>query len=102
MLPGQDHPIHHHMRKEETFQVLYGEMAVHLNGNDMALKPGEMLIVEREAKHSFSSKEGCIFEEISTTHFKNDSFYEDERVGENEKRKTQVTFWSDWLEKEIV
>ena len=102
LLPGQDHPIHHHMRKEETFQVLYGEMAVHLNGNDMALKPGEMLIVEREAKHSFSSKEGCIFEEISTTHFKNDSFYEDERVGENEKRKTQVTFWSDWLEKEIV
>ena len=39
--------------------------------------------------HSFSSKDGCVFEEISTTHYKDDSYYE-----ENEKlvtpRKTEI------------
>ncbi len=102
LLPGQQHPIHHHVKKEETFQVLYGSMSVNIDGKGRDMEAGDMLTVERDVKHSFSSKDGCIFEEVSTTHFKDDSFYQDQKIINNENRKTQMTFWSDWLKKEIV
>lgn len=101
LLPGQNHPIHYHSKKEETFHVLYGDMSVHLDGLDKECKAGEMVTVERDKKHSFSSKSGAIFEEISTTHYKDDSFYDDKNVINNKNRKTALTFWSDWLFKEI-
>lgn len=97
LLPGQNHPVHHHVKKEETFQVLYGSMTVHLNGSTKVLKAGELVTVERGMKHNFSSEEGAVFEEISTTHFKNDSFYDDLNVMENKNRKTEMTFWADWF-----
>lgn len=101
LLPGQNHPTHYHSKKEETFHVLFGDMSVHLDGEDKTCKTGDMVIVERGKKHSFSSKHGAIFEEISTTHFKDDSFYDDEEVIKNTDRKTALTFWSDWLLKPI-
>ncbi len=101
LLPGQNHPFHYHVKKEETFHVLYGSMDVVVGKETKFLKAGNMLTVEREVNHSFSSKEGVIFEEISTTHYKNDSFYEDERVTNNKDRKTELTFISDWLYKPI-
>lgn len=101
VLPGQDHPVHRHVKKEETFQVLYGELRIDLDGQERTLKPGDLVTVEREAKHGFRSETGCIFEEISTTHFKDDSLYEDGAVARNTERKTQMTFWSDWLQKEV-
>ena len=101
LLPGQKHPNHYHVKKEETFNVLYGSMQVNLDGEKKSLKAGDMLTVERKANHSFSSENGCIFEEVSTTHYKNDSFYEDEEVTKNKDRKTQMTFWLDWLYKDV-
>ena len=100
-MPGQNHPFHYHVKKEETFHVLYGDMEVNVAGKAQTLKAGDMLTVERNANHSFSSKNGCIFEEVSTTHYKNDSFYEDQKVIDNKDRKTAMTFRSDWLYKEI-
>ena len=41
-----------------------------------------------------------MFEEVSTTHYKDDSFYEDEKIMENRERKTELTFWTDWLTSE--
>ncbi|MBF0558427.1 MAG: N-acetylneuraminate synthase family protein [Nitrospirae bacterium] len=101
LLPGQNHPIHYHSKKEETFHVLFGDMGVHLDGVDKECKAGDMIIVERGKKHSFSSKKGAIFEEISTTHYKDDSFYDDKEVINNTNRKTALTFWADWLLKPI-
>ena len=101
LLPGQKHPIHFHSKKEETFHVLFGDMFVHLDGQERECKTGDMVIVERDKKHSFSSKNGTIFEEISTTHYKDDSFYDDKNVINNKNRKTALTFWSDWLFKTI-
>lgn len=101
LLPGQEHPSHHHEKKEETFQVLYGNMKLNLDGKEKLLKPGDMQTVERKASHSFSSDKGCIFEEVSTTHYKDDSFYKNEEVKNNKNRKTYLTFWADWLSKEI-
>ncbi|MBU0502556.1 MAG: N-acetylneuraminate synthase family protein, partial [Candidatus Margulisbacteria bacterium] len=101
LLPGQKHPFHYHVKKEETFQVLYGDMEVKIGDETKSLKAGDMLTVEREVNHGFSSETGCVFEEVSTTHYKNDSFYEDQRVVANDNRKTEMTFWSDLLVKDI-
>lgn len=101
LLPEQKHPLHFHEKKEETFQVLYGEMEVKIGDEEKAMKAGDMLTVERKVNHSFSSKTGCVFEEVSTTHFKDDSFYADAAVAKNKDRKTAMTFWSDWLTKQV-
>lgn len=97
LLPGQKHPVHHHVKKEETFQVLYGSMNVNLQGEEKEMNTGDILTVERGVEHSFSSEEGAIFEEVSTTHYINDSYYVEKEITENEYRKTKMTFWSDWL-----
>lgn len=95
VFPGQKHPTHTHKQKEETFHILYGNIDFELNGVAKQGKAGDIMTVERGIAHSFSSKDGAIFEEISTTHFKNDSFYKDESIMNNKNRKTQLTYWVD-------
>jgi sialic acid synthase SpsE/mannose-6-phosphate isomerase-like protein (cupin superfamily) len=91
VLPGQTHPVHFHKKKEETFVVLNGELFVTLNGKKHKLGKGDVMTVERGAAHSFYSDKGCVFEEISTTHYKDDSYYEDMDSFVN-PRKTEVHF----------
>lgn len=93
MLPGQRHPEQYHQQKEETFHLLYGELQVQLDGEEEVLKPGDVLTVERGVKHAFWSKNGAIIEEISSTHFVNDSYYTDESINLNPNRKTQLTYF---------
>lgn len=102
LLPGQSHPDHHHVKKEETFHVLAGSMTLELNGETRQVGPGNMVTVERGAEHSFASEEGVIFEELSTTHFANDSFYGDRKVQNNPMRKTQLVFRASWLAGEAL
>ena len=97
VLPGQSHPVHLHKKKEETFQVLYGNVTITVNDVSKECKRGDLVIVERGARHSFSSVEGAVFEEISTTHYVDDSFYDDERIVLNADRKSNMTFRSDWM-----
>ncbi len=94
-LPGQQHPLHYHRKKEEAFQVLYGELTVTLEGKEKQLFPGDVIIVPRGAWHSFKSTKGAIFEEISTTHFNDDSFYADQKIASlpREVRKTKLQNW---------
>lgn len=101
MIPGQKHPSHYHVKKEETFQVLYGEVIINIHGNEKVYKPGDIVVVERGEKHSFSTMSGAVFEEVSTTHFVGDSYYDDQSIIANKNRKTEMTFWSDWLTKPI-
>mgnify|MGYP001608836494 CR=1 FL=1 len=102
LIPEQNHPVHHHIKKEETFHVLYGDVALNLNGVEKEYKAGDMVVVERGIRHSFRSNGGAIFEEISTTHYAGDSYYEDEEILKNTNRKTEMTFWTDWLKKPIL
>lgn len=101
LLPGQKHPSHYHVKKEETFQVLYGDLAINIDGTEREYKPGEIVVIERGVKHSFRTKSGAVFEEVSTTHYADDSYYDDPAVTANKKRKTEMTFWSDWLTKPV-
>ena len=102
LLPGQKNPCHSHKLKEETFHVLYGNLELELDGESKTYTAGDMIVVERSSKHSFSSKDGAVFEEVSTTHYKNDSYYDDKKIIDNKRRKTYMTFWTDWLFKDIT
>ena len=93
LCPGQSHPTHFHKQKEETFQVLSGDLILNLEGKEKECKPGDIVLVQRGARHSFKTEKGVVFEEISTTHFKEDSFYDDEKIMKNEERKTRLTYW---------
>lgn len=97
LLPGQYNPCHAHKQKEETFHVLYGTLEIELDGVKKVCSAGDLVVVERGVKHSFSSPDGAVMEEISTTHCKNDSFYSDADIKPAEQRKTYMTFYSEWL-----
>ena len=101
VLPGQRNPTHTHYKKEETFHVLYGDVTLTLNGEAKHFKAGDLAVVERGIPHDFSSVNGGIFEEISTQHIKNDSIYDDPNIAPTERRKTYMTFYSDWLTKGV-
>lgn len=92
-LPNQSHPEQYHLQKEETFHVLHGEVHLRLNGELKICKPGEVVTVETGVRHAFTSPTGAVMEEISSTHFKDDSFYTDETINQNPDRKTLLTYW---------
>ncbi len=92
-LPGQFHPEQYHKQKEETFHVLYGELELQLDGKSQILRPGDVVTIMPGMRHAFRSARGAVIEEISSTHFKNDSFYTDESINQNSKRKSVLTYW---------
>ena len=89
-LPEQKHPSHHHKLKEETFLILSGTLDIVVDGNKKTLYPGDKCLVLPGVWHS--CQKGCIFEEISTTHYNNDSVYKDKiNLMKRESRKTLIT-----------
>jgi len=94
-LPGQTHPHHHHLKKEEAFQMLWGELHIELDGRVRTLLPGDVIVVQRGVRHAFWTTVGAIFEEVSTTHYNNDSVYRDKAIGSlpREARKTKLYNW---------
>ena len=94
-MPGQSHPAHYHEKKEETFHILSRSMTVKRNDETFNLKKGDTLLIQRRDVHSFKTKTGVIFEEISTKHIKNDSFYIDKNIqrGDPILRKTVLEDW---------
>lgn len=94
-LPNQVHPQHYHKRKEETFQVLSGVLNLIIEGRKRVLYPGDTCLVQPGMWHSFWTETGCVFEEISTRHYNDDSYYKDKAVNamERSERKTIVSHW---------
>ena len=94
-LPRQKHPYHFHKQKEETFQLLDGDLEIVKDGEKIRMVPGDTFLVEPNQWHKFATLDGCIFEEVSTTHFNNDSFYEDPSIARmpRDDRKTKVDNW---------
>jgi len=94
-LPRQKHPYHFHKRKEETFQLLAGDVEIVKEGHRFALEPGDTLLVEPGQWHKFHTLEGCVFEEVSSTSYPDDSFYEDPTIASMHRaeRKTKVDHW---------
>ena len=94
-MPGQRHPAHYHRVKEETFQILWGVLELEIDGRRRTLNPGDTVLVQQGVWHEFWTETGVIFEEISTTHLNNDSFYEDKTINRIDRRarKTIVNNW---------
>ena len=89
VLPNQSHPTHRHIQKEECFELLHGDCTVNLGNKTIKLQKSKPLLVPRGVNHSFKSELGCVVEEISTTHTKGDSIYDDPNINKLplEKRK---------------
>ncbi len=90
MLPGQSHPNHYHIQKEEAFELLYGDCTLTMNGKDVKLEKGLPKVIFRGVEHSFRSKEGCVIEEVSTTHVLNDSKYKDTDINKLELSERKI------------
>jgi len=89
------HPTHTHKKKEETFYLIWGDLTLTLDGETRRLKPGDTALVERGTPHSFKTDNGAIVEEISTTHVRGDSYYEDPDIAALDpmERKTVLEDW---------
>jgi mannose-6-phosphate isomerase-like protein (cupin superfamily) len=94
-LPGQRHPYHFHKKKEETFQLLYGDLEIKKEGKWTKLAPGDTMLIKRRECHKFRTVNGAIIEEISTTHYNNDSFYTNKQIARlpRHTRKTPLFNW---------
>ena len=94
-LPGQYHPCHYHERKEESFQVLDGVLEMTLDDRRRTAYPGDIVLVQTGVWHEFWTDTGVIFEEVSSTHFNDDSYYEDKAINQMDRsqRKTVVKHW---------
>ena len=88
-------PYHYHKLKEETFQVLWGEIHLDIDGQERRMVPGDSAVVLPGAWHKFRTDKGCVVEEISTTHKNDDSIYKDPAINRmaREERKTVVKHW---------
>lgn len=93
MLPGQTHPEQSHRQKEETFVVLHGGMRLWLDDEARDCQPGDVVTVGRGVRHRFQTEHGVVFEEISSTHYKDDSYYTDPAIAANRHRKTYLRYW---------
>ena len=99
MFPGQSYPRHHHIQKDESYQILHGDLEVDVDGKKHSLKVGDVLSIDRGSPHSFRTKCGVIIEEIATTYIRGDSIYEDDAINQNPNRKIELTVWPQWLER---
>ena len=93
LLPGQSHPEQYHEKKEETFLLLHGDLALTLDDQERKVAIGDVITVGRGVRHRFCTSNGCVIEEISSTHFKDDSYYTDPAIARNTNRKTVLTYW---------
>ena len=71
--------------------MLEGDLTVNINGNEYKLKKGDIITINIGDKHSFVSKSGAIFEEISTEHLSDDSYYTDAQIMKNQNRKSKIS-----------
>src|ERR1017187_158308 len=93
MLPGQTHPEQYHKQKDETYHILHGEILLNLNGVEQVKKANDVVVIQREVRHGFTTKTGTVIEEVSSCYTQGDSFYIDATIEANQNRKTFVSYW---------
>jgi sialic acid synthase SpsE/mannose-6-phosphate isomerase-like protein (cupin superfamily) len=92
MFPNQKYPAHHHVKKNETYLILDGDLEVNIKNEIKYLQKGDMLSVNNNVIHSFKTKNGVIFEEIATEYIQGDSKYVDyDSMDSN--RKTEISIF---------
>ena len=75
--------------------MLDGDVKLKLNKKIHNIEKGDIITINPKTKHEFSSKKGAVIEEISSTHYKSDSFYTDKKIKNNLNRKTKINYY--WI-----
>jgi sialic acid synthase SpsE/mannose-6-phosphate isomerase-like protein (cupin superfamily) len=89
-LPNQVHPEQYHLKKEETFNIMFGSVELTLDSVLKTLHPGDIVTILPGQRHEFVSHDGAVLEEISSTHIKDDSLYTDPKISQNLNRKSFI------------
>lgn len=53
--PGQGTPVHQHPQQDEIFHVIEGRGSMNIDGDEVAVKAGSMLIVPAESRHGVAA-----------------------------------------------
>jgi len=99
LLKGQNHPAQFHKIKTESFFILFGSVKLKLTKDKKVetkiLKIGDLITIEPKTIHEFSSlgDAGCIIEELSSKHIKDDSYYVDKNIIKNKNRKSFISLY---------
>jgi len=96
MLPMQKHPLHKHKIKVESFIISFGSLYLKDNKKTYVLTAGDIVHLKKNKWHSFKAgSQGCIFEEISTTSYKEDTIYFNKKINSllRSDRKTIINKW---------
>ena len=95
LTPNQSHPTQFHKIKEESFFIILGKIELTLDGKKKILKKGDLVTIKRKQKHSFKdiSGHGSVIEELSTKSHKSDSYYLDNLINKNKKRKSFISLY---------
>lgn len=95
LLPGQTHPEQWHEQKDETYHILYGEIALILDGHEQVKKANDVIVIPHGVRHAFTTRTGTVIEEVSSFYTQGDSHYTDKAISANANRKTFVAHWID-------
>ena len=80
---------------KRTGKLTIPSIMINIDGKKSKLCLGDTVLIKPNQWHKFHTLDGAIFEEVSTTHYNDDSIYEDERIARlpRNERKTQITNW---------
>lgn len=75
---GTTCPAHSHKKKHETFLVWQGKVKMVVDGKEIEMNPGNILVMEQGKVHQFTAigQDAIIFE-FSGQHFEDDSYFID-------------------------
>jgi len=79
---GQTCPYHWHNRKHETFFVLKGQVRMIVEGQEKALREGEILVMPPGQRHSFTGIGPALLLEVSMSSIRQDNFFADKAIGD--------------------
>ncbi len=65
-MAGESLSLQYHEVKDETIYVQSGELLLHLNGQDILMKPGDSMRIKPLDKHRMSAMTTCEILEVST------------------------------------
>jgi len=87
---GKKCSLHYHKIKDETFSIVGGVLQLDLyhdvtdidniesyteeNRTRLIMNPGDVIRIQPFTTHQFTALEDCVFTEVSTQHFEDDSY----------------------------
>ena len=80
VFPGQVCPNHYHNKIKETFFIIKGDVTIWVDGQEIEMKPGDQLTMDRGTWHKFISNGGAVIEEVTNRQHRNDSIFEDQSI----------------------